>query len=314
MRFTVNYPTGSPRFSRAFLDSETVTRFAGAVEAAGFDALAFTEHPAPSRKWLDSGGHESFDPLTALTFCAATTTRLKLMTFLMVLPYRNPLLAAKQIATADVLSGGRLIVTVGAGYLRSEFAALGVDFEERNELLDEALTVLGEVWRGDSFAFEGRHFSAGGQVSVPPPRQRPHPPLWIGGNSRRARERVAAHGQGWAPMMVDEVVTRTSRTAPIDSVATLRAMVADLRRLVEEAGRDPAGIDVQVQWREAASVERAPGEALALIEDLAAAGVTWVALDPPTEDVEHSLDLLAAYGENVVARARSDETRSVVTS
>ncbi len=304
MRFTVTYPIGSPGFNRAFLEPAAVARFAATVEEGGFDALAFTEHPAPSRKWLDSGGHESLDPLTALAFCAATTTRLRLMTFLLVLPYRNPLLAAKQIATADVLCGGRLIVTAGAGYLRSEFAALGVEFDERNELFDEALTVLANVWTSDCFAFHGRHFTAVGQASAPAPAQRPHPPLWIGGNSRRARRRVATYGQGWAPMMVDDAVTRTSRTAPIGSLGALRDSITDLRRLLEESGRDPATVDVQVQWPRVSSVEADPGEALDLIEQLSAAGVTWVALDPPADDVDRSLDLLAAYGEQVLAPVR----------
>src|SRR5712691_5128289 len=118
MRFTVEYPIGSPEF----LEPGTISRLAAAFEAAGVDAIAFTEHPAPSAKWLGDGGHLTLDPLTALAFCAATTTRLRLMTHLLVLAYRNPLLAAKQIATTDILSGGRLIVGVGGGYLRSEFA------------------------------------------------------------------------------------------------------------------------------------------------------------------------------------------------
>ena len=106
MKFTVEYPIGSPGYDRAFLEPATMTRFVKAVEALGIDAIAFTEHPAPSKKWLDSGGHESFDPLTGLAYVAASTSTIKLMTYLLVLPYRNPLLAAKQIATTDVLSGG----------------------------------------------------------------------------------------------------------------------------------------------------------------------------------------------------------------
>ncbi len=304
MRFTVDYPIGSAGFAPAFCEPDTVTRFARAVEAAGFDAIAFTEHPAPSKKWLDSGGHESFDPLTALAFCAASTSRLRLMTYLLVLPYRTPLLAAKQIATADVLSGGRTVITVGAGYLRSEFAALGVDFEERNHLLDEALEVLTTLWSGAEFAFEGRHFVAPGQVSRPAPTQQPHPPIWIGGDSRRARRRVAAYGQGWAPMLLDEAMSASTRTAPLGSVGALRDAVADLRGLVADAGRDPSGIDVQVQWRPASTIDGDPAAALERIDELAGAGVTWLALNPPVDDVSRCLDLLASYGEDVIRPLR----------
>lgn len=305
MRFTVDYPIGSPGCAPAFLEPTSVTRFAKAAEDAGVDAIAFSDHPAPSRKWLERGGHATFDPMTALAFCAATTSRLRLMTYLLVLAYRNPLLAAKQVATLDVLSGGRTVLAVGAGYLRSEFAALGVDFDQRNDLVDEALEVLRGLWAADGFSFEGRHFTALGQVSRPAPTQKPHPPLWIGGNSRTARRRVASHGQGWAPMMVDEVVSRTTRTASLGSLDALRDAIDDLRTLVEAAGRDPGAVDVQVQWRTASSVEDDPHATLERIERLADVGVTWLALNPPADDVDRCLDALAAYGDNVIAHARS---------
>jgi probable F420-dependent oxidoreductase len=303
VRFTVDYPITASGFAAEFLQPSTVSRIASVLEQLGFDALAFTDHPAPSKKWLDSGGHESFDPLTALAFCAATTTRLRLMTYLLVLPYRNPLLAAKQIATVDVLSGGRLVTTVGGGYLRSEFAALGVDFDERNELFDEALQVLNALWASAEFTFEGRHFQALGQASRPATVQRPRPPVWIGGNSRRARERVAAYADGWAPMMIDRRLARTTRTGAIESVEALADALRDLRSLVEQAGRDPADIDVQVQWHAASRIDTDPAEALAFVEQLAQVGVTWLALNPPGDDVERCVDLLAAYADNVIGPA-----------
>ncbi|HEU5034842.1 MAG TPA: LLM class F420-dependent oxidoreductase [Mycobacteriales bacterium] len=304
MRFTVDYPIGSAGFDRAFLDPPTMARFATLLDSLGFDAIAFTEHPAPSQKWLDSGGHESLDPLTALAFCAATTTRLRLMTHLLVLPYRNPLVAAKQIATVDVLSAGRTTIAVGGGYLRSEFAAVGVDFDERNALVDEALEVLTTVWTTEDFQYAGRHFTAVGQASRPRPAQLPHPPLWIGGNSRKARERVATFGQGWSPMLTAAQLSATTRTAAIESVEQLAAAIGDLRRLLGEQGRDPDTVDVQVQWGEASTMEGAPGERLRVLEQLASVGVTWVCLNPPRTEAERCFDQLAAYAEDVVAPAR----------
>jgi probable F420-dependent oxidoreductase len=304
MRFTVEYPIGSPGFDAAFLDPATMTDFAKAMESLGIDALAFTEHPAPSKKWLDHGGHESLDPLTALAYCAASTSRIKLMTYLLVVPYRNPLLAAKQIATLDVLSGGRSIIGVGGGYLRSEFAALGIDFDERNDLVDEALEVLTGLWTTDSFEYDGRHFKALGQTSRPLPVQRPHPPLWLGGNSRKARERVAAHGQGWSPLSNEPVGSATTRTASIETVDALAEAISDLKRRVEEAGRDPETIDVQVQWKVGSSIEGDPGETLGAIESLGKAGVTYVCLNPPNADVAKCLDKLSAYQDAVISQAR----------
>ena len=143
-----------------------------AAESAGFDSIAFTEHPAPSQKWMAGGGHESFDPLTALALCAGVTSTIRLQTYLLVLPYRNPFLAAKQAATLDVLSGGRLILSVGTGYLRSEFLALGVEFEERNALFDEALEVIRRSWSEDDVVYEGLHFKALARPSGPGRRNR----------------------------------------------------------------------------------------------------------------------------------------------
>ena len=181
MQFTVERPFGRHGCNPELYQGNGLKQFVRTAEEAGLGAIAFTEHPAPSLKWLEQGGHASFDPLAALAFCAAATTRLRLLTYLLVLPYRNPLLMAKTVATVDQLSGGRLTIGAGSGYLRSEFAAMGVEFEERGALLEEALDVLRQVWAGESFTGEGRHFTAPRQVSVPGPVQRPHPRCgWAG--------------------------------------------------------------------------------------------------------------------------------------
>lgn len=303
MRFTLQHPIASASCAPAFLEPDNVARLARAAEAAGFDAVAFTEHPAPSQKWLDAGGHDSFDPLTALAFCAAATQRILLMPYLLVLPYRNPLLAAKQVATLDVLSGGRVVLGVGTGYLRSEFGALGVDHDERSELLDEGLDVMLAIWSGDDVQYRGRHFFARGQTARPRPRQLPHPPIWVGGNSRRARDRVVRVGQGWAPLLVDRDVARSLGTLPLATVADLRAAVRDLRARAEAAGRDPDGIDVQVEGAQTVRMDGDPAQVLEVVAELEDAGVTWMVVDPPGDDVERALDVVAAYGEQV-ARAR----------
>jgi probable F420-dependent oxidoreductase len=308
MKFTASYPLAGGDAAAEFASGETVAAFARAAEAAGFDAISFTEHPAPSEKWLYAGGHESFDPLSALAFCAAVTERLRLITHLLVLPYRNPLLAAKQIATVDVLSAGRVTVGAGAGYLRSEFAALGVDFDERNELFDEAITAMRGIWSTDGFAFTGRHFVAQGQVGRPRPVQQSGPPIWIGGNSRRARQRAVDLGDGWMPFFAPPTVARSTRTPALSTVDELRAGTADLQSLAQAAGRDPADLDVMVDAVGAAAVftSGSADEHLTTLTELEAAGVTWVVVGVHGDDVGHALDDLAAYGERVLAaRART---------
>jgi probable F420-dependent oxidoreductase len=238
MRFMLEYPVAHTSYSEKFLDPHVVSAVAASAEKAGFSAVGFTDHPAPSDKWMRAGGHDSLDPFSALAFCAAVTTKIRLMTFLLVAPYRNPLLTAKCAATVDLLSKGRLVLALGAGYLRSEFAALGVDFAERNDLLDEAVTVMTGIWSNDAFSFEGRHFTAIAQTARPRPAQRPVP-VWFGGNSVRARERVAGAGQGWAPLMNDPTAATTNRTALLDTPRKLGVAVAQLRDFLVAGAATP---------------------------------------------------------------------------
>ncbi|OOK71142.1 putative F420-dependent oxidoreductase family domain protein [Mycobacterium kansasii] len=137
------------------------------------------------------------DPFVAMGFAAARTTTLRLIPNIVVLPYRNPFLVAKSGATLDLLSGGRFTLAVGVGYLKREFAALGVDYDERAELFEEALQVIRAVWTSDDISFVGRHFTASGITAHPRPLS--PPPIWIGGNTRAARRRVAHYGDGWCP-------------------------------------------------------------------------------------------------------------------
>ncbi|MCH8283798.1 MAG: LLM class flavin-dependent oxidoreductase, partial [Chloroflexi bacterium] len=123
-----------------FVSAAGVMEVSRAAEAAGFDAVTVTDHPFPEDEWMRSGGHNALDPFVALSFAAAATTRLRLLTSIYVLPYRNPFLAAKSVASLDALSGGRVIFGIAAGYLEPEFEALGVSFDKRNELTDEAIS------------------------------------------------------------------------------------------------------------------------------------------------------------------------------
>jgi alkanesulfonate monooxygenase SsuD/methylene tetrahydromethanopterin reductase-like flavin-dependent oxidoreductase (luciferase family) len=163
-------------YDPALVTPAGMTRVARAVEGGGYDALSFSEHPAPSRKWIDAGGHESLDQTSALAFCAAVTSRVRLMTYLLVLPYHNPFLTAKALSTVDLLSAGRLTVVAGTGYLRSEFLALNVDMSQGNELFDESLEVLRGVWAGGPFTYQGGARSGG-------PAQRDRRPLTIQGHT-----------------------------------------------------------------------------------------------------------------------------------
>jgi probable F420-dependent oxidoreductase len=303
MLFTVEHPVGQSDCDPRLYGPAGLPPFAKAAEQAGFSAIAFTEHPAPSLKWLRGGGHPTLDPIAALSFVAACTTRLVVMPYLMVLPYRNPLLAAKSIVSLDVLSGGRLVVAAGGGYLRSEFAALGVDFDRRGALFDESLDVLRQVCTAAEFHFNGLHFEARGVTITPGPVQRPHPPVWIGGNGRNARRRVARFGDGWTPLLATEALAATTRTSAITSTAQLGEQIDDLRHLVAAADRDPSGIAVQVNTPlsdiavSGPSVERLREH----LGELEAIGVTHFVVRTPANSVSAATDAVTWFGEQFIA-------------
>ena len=282
-------------------DPTHVVAVAQAAEAAGFSALGYTDHPAPSRKWLGGGGHPTFDPFAALCFVAAVTEQIRLMTYLAVLPYRNPLLLAKSIATVDRLSAGRFTLVAGTGYLRSEFAALGRSFEDRNELFDEAIRVLQQVYREEALSIGGIGFEAFGVAEDPLPVQLPHPPIWIGGSSRASRKRVARYGSGWAPLRTSSQFAKVVRTGQLETVEDIRAAIADLHELLVAEGRDPTTVGIQLDG--VGSIDRSSEELLDQAGQLDAAGVTQLVVRPPSGPVTQVVEAISRFGTEVIRRS-----------
>ena len=237
VNFWVTYPLIKHPYNPAFMTKGALTRFCAVAEASGFAGIGFTDHPAPTDRWLRAGGHDALDPFAALSFCAAVTERMRLIPNIVVLPYRNPFLVAKLAATLDALSGGRFTLAVATGYLRGEYQALGVDFERRNELFDEAIEVILGIWSENDFAHQGAHFTAKGQTANPKPD--PRPPIWIGGNSRQSLRRVARFGDGWSPFPAPRVLAATAKTPPLESVEDLRAMLGELLAIRRGRGTGP---------------------------------------------------------------------------
>lgn len=298
LRFVFHYPDRhGPEGD--MLDAGDLREVAVTAERAGFDALSLTEHPVPGARWLSNGGHQSLDPFVAFGYVAAATERLRLLTYLSVAPYRNPFLLAKAAATVDKLSGGRFVLGLGAGYQKSEYFALGVDLAERGELFDEVLDVLPLHWSGQPFSYAGRHFNARDVIALPRPVQDPIP-IWIGGNSRAARRRVAHRAQGWMPMAGSPRLSQTAQTTNISSDAHLAELIAEVRTQAGDAGRGP--LDVAYAYTDAAmaSLEQDPTvdadrhrEAFAALEK---AGVTWLVIARPTRTPAQTLEFVEAFG------------------
>jgi probable F420-dependent oxidoreductase len=300
LRFVFHYPETSGT-DGDMLDSGDLAGVARAAEAAGFEALALTEHPIPGARWLDRGGHQSLDPFVALGFVAAATDRLRLLTHLALAPYRNPFLLAKAAATVDKLSGGRFILGLGAGYQKSELHALGVAPDERGALFDEVLDCLPLHWKGEPFSYQGRHFDARDVVALPKPVQDPIP-IWIGGNSRAARRRVVQRAQGWMPMIGSPELARTAQTTALTSIEDVAVAIAELERDAAEMGRT-APIDHLTSYSDptlvapAADAER-HRDALGHMEE---AGLTHVVVSHPRDEPAVVLDWLAAFGATHIA-------------
>jgi probable F420-dependent oxidoreductase len=195
-------------------EPELMLRVARAAEAAGLESLWTGEHvvlpdpqlppsPAPPRTPM-------LDPSVALAFLAAHTERIRLGTGIIILPQRNAVELAKELASVDVVSRGRLIFGLGAGYLEPEFRALGAPFAERGAVTDEAIDVLRALWTQEKPRYAGRFYRLEGIDAHPRPVQKPHPPIVVGGMSRAAARRAAARGNGWYGFFTDPAATARS--------------------------------------------------------------------------------------------------------
>lgn len=244
MKYMLQYPDLHGA-SADLLDAGSIVELSVAAERAGFEGMTFTEHPAPGARWLEAGGHQTLDPFVALGAVAAVTERMRLLTYLAVLPYRNPLLVAKAATTVDRISNGRFVLGAGTGYLKSEFFALGVDFEERNRLFDEALDVMPMHWSGEPFSYEGTHFTV--RDAIARPRPTGPIPIWLGGNSKLTLRRVAERAQGWMPLLSPAGVSNTARTPHLESPES----IAERLRMLEDLAGDRFGeIEIAVPYYE----------------------------------------------------------------
>lgn len=297
---------------------------AEAAERLGFGFISVNDHVVVPRaiasrypysesgEWAARTAGECLDQLITLGFLAARTERLKLLTSVMVVPHRQPVLAAKMLASIDVLSRGRLILGCGAGWLEKEFEALGAPpYAERGRATDEYLDAFKALWTEDAPKLRGRHVRFEDLIFAPKPVTKPHPPIWIGGESPAALKRAVRVGDGWYP-------ASNNPQHRIDTPARLQAAVGELHRVAEAARRDANTIDIgylvlwPVDWTVQKTVDgsaRRPftGSAADMAADaaaLAGAGVRHVALTFQTATVAETLARMQRFAEEVMPLAR----------
>jgi probable F420-dependent oxidoreductase len=250
-----------------------------------------SEYPMQGLQSFDPKEHETFfEPLVTLAFVASRTSRVRLGTSIIVPTLRHPAYTAKLVATLDNLSGGRVVLGVGAGWLREEFDALGIEpFDRRGEMLDEHIAVLRALWSSEVATFEGAYYRLPPSRSAPKPASPNGPPVWIGGTSRAALRRVAKIGDGWQPMAVGP--------------AELGTIVPELHNLVRRAGRDPNAIDIcprcdiafgRPEQQKANGIYGDAEEVAAGLARYGAAGCTELILDlQPDDSLKGRLETLA---------------------
>lgn len=245
MRFGVNILSHGPTANQ-----EGYLSVAAAAERLGYDFISVNDHivvPADiaSRypyteggEWAGTQTGQCLEQLATLSFLAGCTKRVRLLTSVMVVPHRHPVLAAKMLATADILSGGRVIVGCGAGWMKEEFEAVGApDFKERGRVTDEYIEAFKELWTKDRPKYQGRHVSFENILFRPKPIQQPHPPVWIGGESEAAMKRAIRLGEGWYP-------ASSNPANRLDTAERVAKAVDGFKVMAKSAGRDPKSIAI----------------------------------------------------------------------
>ena len=250
IKFGQNLPT-----TGANATPENIKMISQRAEDLGYDSVWCSDHlviphSIASRYPYTHDGETPFSPsgtyldsITALTFVTGCTTTLRVATNVLILPYRDPVVTAKQLATLDVLSEGRLILGVGVGWMREEFEYLGLDtYEQRGKVTDEYIQLYQELWTQEDPEFQGEYVQVTGAGFYPKPVQKPHPPIYVGGHSGPALRRAAKYCDGWVPYAARPTPTSGGRT--ILEPDQMAAAVARMRNMTVQAGRPEDAVEI----------------------------------------------------------------------
>jgi len=277
---------------------EGVIGFAKAAEERGFDSLWVSDHVIVPRKLSASYPYSRdgafpvppdmpfLEPVATLLTVAAVTQRARLGTTVLVIPMRNPIVTAKQLATLDVLSNGRLILGVGAGWMQEEFEMLGVPFERRGARESEYIRLYKALWTEDNPSFDGKFWQIEEAGFSPKPVQKPHPPIWVGGHAPAALRRAGRLGDGWHAVGV----------AP----AALAEGYREVQRHAEQAGRDPASVALSVRAR---LPLKEPAQAAELLAAYRGAGVSHFVIEAGAGDLDRARSMMDVIAREVRPKA-----------
>ncbi|MCH9669932.1 MAG: LLM class F420-dependent oxidoreductase [Gammaproteobacteria bacterium] len=291
------------------------------AEARGFAHIGFSDHVVIARdvespypytadgKWFAQDTGFCLEQLSVLSYVAAVTTRIRLVTSVMVLPYREPILANKMITTVDVLSQGRVTVGLGAGWMEEEMNLLSSPpFAARGRVANEYIEAFKVLWTESAPKYAGEFVSFDNLLAEPKPVQRPHPPIWVGGETRPARRRAGQLGDGWYPVI-------NNPAAPMDTAERYGAALAQTKDFAAAADRDPSALDAgllaiwyQLDDRKTFGAKGSDrkcftGTAQAIIADIAAyaeAGLEHLVIGFESNDLAASMGRVDEFAEHIM--------------
>ena len=315
MQIGFNLPVSGPMAS-----PEVMANIAQLGETLGFDYLTLTDHVAlpdtstPGYPYSTTGEFYTPDPghrveqLTTAAWVAAKTSKIRIVLAVMVVPHRPAVVTSKMLATIDVLSGGRLVVGIGAGWLKVELDAVSTTpFAERGAVTDEYMDAMRTIWTQDRPVFHGKYVHIDGLLTDPKPVQKPHPPIWVGGESGLSMRRAARIGDAWYPI-------GSNNAHLLDTLPRLTAGIKRIREMTAAAGRDPAAIGVVYRVKRHGQPAPAAtdgnrklftGTVVNTIEDIAAVrdiGVTALDFDFEGRDATKSATDMKKFHEEVLSR------------
>jgi probable F420-dependent oxidoreductase len=315
MQIGFNLPVSGPMAS-----AEVMANIAQLGEALGFDYLTLTDHVAlpdtstPGYPYSTTGEFYTPDPghrveqLTTAAWVSAKTSKIRIVLAVMVVPHRPAVVTSKMLATIDVLSGGRLVVGIGAGWLKVELDAVSTTpFAERGAVTDEYMDAMRTIWTQDRPVFHGKYVHIDGLLTDPKPLQKPYPPIWVGGESGPSMRRAARIGDAWYPI-------GSNNAHLLDTLPRLTAGIARIREMTAAAGRDPAAMGVV--YRVKRHGQPAPlatdgnrklftGTVANTIEDIAEVrdiGVTAIDFDFEGREAEKSAADMKKFHDEVLSR------------
>lgn len=296
---------------RLSLKSQDNVDIAKSAELLGFDSIWVSDHVVMPEKHLGSFSEVFYDPFMLLSYIAAETSTIKLGTSVIILPYRNPVVVAKMIATLDVLSEGRVIFGVGPGWMKEEYNALSVPYEKRGAKTNEYIEAIKELWTTDEPSYEGEFCSFSNIKFYPKPLQNPHPPIFIAGASDYAIKRAVEYGDGWQPTWV----------SPED----VQDGISKLKNLSEKTARDLSGFTYSVRNRlqligsdydmpdENSSegndppflLRGTPPEIIECVKQYEELGVSHIVLDPSCESLEGIFKTMETVSKEIIPAINS---------